>query len=295
MDAPDVFHAGELRAQEMAGVREKMQRIGGAFIRDHMPDQHREFFPLLPMLLLGGRDDAGQVWATTVWGEPGFVQSPDPVTLRVAARTTADDPLRLHEGMQIGALGLQFETRRRNRANGVVSRCDDEGVTLAVRQSFGNCPKYIQARDMLAASADAPGPVSSGTNAPPPAAQALIVGSDTFFIASAAAHGADVSHRGGLPGFVKMEDDGSLCWPDFQGNNFFNTIGNLLADARAGLLFIGFESGDLLHLSGRAAPRVEADGRRMLHFVPEKWIWRPVAMPWRWRLREVSPHLAPAQ
>lgn len=292
MDPADVFHAGELQAQEMAGVREKMQKVGSAFIRDFMPDQHREFFPLLPMLLLGGRDGEDRVWATAAWGEPGFVQSPDPVTLRIGATLAQDDPLSLHEGMALGALGLQFETRRRNRANGSVTSWDASGFTLAVRQSFGNCPKYIQTREMLAPVSNGPGPVARGGGTPPPAARALIAQSDTFFIASAVPHGADVSHRGGLAGFVRIDPDGSLCWPDFRGNNFFNTIGNLLADDRAGLLFIDFERGDLLHLSGRAAPHVEEEGRRVLRFAPEHWIWRPAALPWRWRLREVSPHLA---
>lgn len=293
MDAPRVFHAGELQAQEMAGVREKMQKVGAAFIRDHMPDQHREFFPLLPMLLLGASDAAGRVWATAAWGEPGFVQSPDPVTLRIGATLPPEDPLRLQEGMQVGALGLQLETRRRNRANGVVTASDAKGISLAVRQSFGNCPKYIQTRDLLAPAASSPGPASAGTGRPPAAALELVAASDTFFIASVGENGADVSHRGGLAGFVQVDAEGLLSWPDFQGNNFFNTIGNLLADERAGLLFIDFERGNLLHLSGRAALHLDGDGRRMLRFTPAHWIWRPGAMPWRWRLREVSPHLAP--
>lgn len=288
--ATGIFHAGELQAQQMAGVREKMARVGGALIRDHMPEQHREFFPLLPTLMLGGHGARGRVWASVLWGAPGFVQSPDPVTLRIGARLAREDPLRLHAGMQLGTLGLQFETRRRNRANGVITALDEGGCTLNVTQSFGNCPKYIQAREAVLPPPQAPGQVHGGEGEMPAPARALIAAADTFFIASAVADGADVSHRGGRPGFVRVAADGALCWPDYQGNNFFNTVGNLLADARAGLLFIDFERGDLLQLSGRAAPEMR-QGQRMLRFVAQEWLWRPAVMPLRWRLREVSPYL----
>jgi hypothetical protein len=87
-------------------------------------------------------------------------------------------------------------------------------------------------------------------------------GADTFFIATAvppaqvgtsAAHGVDVSHRGGKPGFVRVQrgDDGvdTLTVPDFAGNNMFNTLGNLQLHPRAGLLFVDFARGDRLHVA----------------------------------------------
>jgi predicted pyridoxine 5'-phosphate oxidase superfamily flavin-nucleotide-binding protein len=88
----------------------------------------------------------------------------------------------------------------------------------------------------------------------------FIAGADTFFIASRSAQldqaessqGLDVSHRGGLPGFVRVVSRTELCFPDFSGNLLFNTLGNLEADARAGLLFIDFQSGRMLHVIGRA-------------------------------------------
>ncbi|HEY8605979.1 MAG TPA: pyridoxamine 5'-phosphate oxidase family protein [Noviherbaspirillum sp.] len=302
------FHGGEMRAQEIAGVRDKMAKIGATLVRDFMPDQHREFFPLLPTLLLGGRDAEEQVWASILWGEPGFIRSPDPVTLHVAAGLPPEDPLApvLLVGRRLGALGLQFETRRRNRANGVVTACDRDGFTLAVQQSFGNCPKYIQTREAVRRlplpPAAPPPPAMSGSGALPPDALALVRASDTFFIATASAaggaHGADVSHRGGRPGFVDVAADGSLVWPDFQGNNFFNTIGNLLDDPRAGLLFIDFARGDLLQLTGKAD--IVWDGeqvarlpkaQRLLRFRAQRYLWRRSALPLRWQLCEPSPHL----
>lgn len=305
------FHQGELAAQERAGVRAQMEKAG-AMLRDYMPEQHRTFFPLLPTFFIGGSDEAGRIWASVLWGEPGFVQSPDATTLRIDAQLQADDPLAstLQPGGRFGGLGLQFETRRRNRANGVVTEVDARGFTFHVLQSFGNCPKYIQTRaqslDAQAAPAPAtPGPAIEGDGMLPESAVALIRRCDTFFIATASdamdgpPHGADVSHRGGLPGFVGLDADGALVWPDFQGNNFFNTIGNLTADPRAGLLFIDFERGDLLQLSGSAevvweGTKVERfpGAKRLLRFFPARHVFRPARMPLRWTLCESSPHLA---
>ena len=302
------FHAGEIAVQERVGVRSQMEKVGSVVLRDYMPAQHREFFPLLPTLFAGAEDDEGNLWASVLWGTPGFIRSPDPVTLRVDARFAEQDPLaaRLKAGMPIGLLGLQFETRRRNRANGVVAAVDERGFDFALQQSFGNCAKYIQTREQHPAPVAAdPGPVLAGEGALPDAALALIRKADTFFIASAvdaahgAAHGADVSHRGGRPGFVRVDAQGNLAWPDFQGNNFFNTIGNLVADPRAGLLFIDFERGDLLHLSGRAdvvwdGPELERfqGAKRLLRFASARYLYRPCALPLRWSLSEPSPHLA---
>lgn len=306
------FHPGELEAQERAGVRAQMEKAG-ALLRDYMPEQHRTFFPLLPTFFLGGSDDAGRIWASVLSGEPGFIQSPDATTLRIDAQLPPDDPLGcvLRPGTHFGGLGLQFETRRRNRANGVVTDVDERGFRFHVLQSFGNCPKYIQTREMQAPDTQAatspvtPGAVIAGGGMLPESAIALIRRCDTFFIATASnamggpPHGADVSHRGGLPGFVGIEADGALVWPDFQGNNFFNTIGNLSADPRAGLLFIDFERGDLLQLSGRAEVVWEGEeverfpgAKRLLRFMPEHHVFRPATMPRRWSLCESSPHLA---
>ena len=300
------FHPGEQQAQARIGVRAQMEKVGGIVLRDYMPDQHREFFPLLPTLFVGAEDAAGRVWASLLWGGPGFVSSPAPAALRIDARLMQDDPLAasLAPGTPVGLLGLQFETRRRNRANGTITSADATGFGFALAQSFGNCAKYIQTRELQACVQDDALPaVSGGVHLPAPALT-LVRRADTFFIATAAdkaygtAHAADVSHRGGRPGFVHADDNGTIAWPDFQGNNFFNTIGNIAADGRAGLLFIDFERGDLLHLSGRAETDWEgpdiarvAGAQRVLRFRTEHHVWRPGGLPLRWSLKEQSPHL----
>lgn len=302
MNAPprEAFHAGERALQQREGMREAMERVGRIAVRDYMPDQHREFYAGLPFFLLGARGRDGQPWATVLVGEPGFVSSPDERSLAIAGGWLAGDPLasQLRVGDQVGGLGLAPMTRRRNRVNGVIEDMDGGAMRIAVRQSFGNCPKYIQNRQQSPRGADAVVEVARSA-ALTAQDRELIARADTYFIASAHAEsGADVSHRGGRPGFVRVAEDGTLAAPEFAGNHFFNTLGNLLEDGRAGLLFIDFERGDLLHLAVEAeiiwdGPEVGqfAGAEHLLRFHVRVAVRRSGALPWRWSAPVASPHL----
>ena len=261
-DSP--FHRGEKAIQTRLGVADRMERAGRKFIRDHMPEEHQAFFAQLPLFFVGTADAAGRPWASVLVGPPGFLCAVNPRTLRVRARPVYGDLLdkALVEGAEIGGLGLEFHTRRRNRVNGKVVHVGEDGFDIQVVQSFGNCPKYIQAREF-----DLTGPpeaaherrtVRCGPSLNK-AQAAMIARCDTFFIASQfrddgddARQGIDVSHRGGLPGFVIVAHETSLLFPDYSGNCMFNTLGNLMVDPRCGLLFIDFETGDLLQVAGEA-------------------------------------------
>jgi predicted pyridoxine 5'-phosphate oxidase superfamily flavin-nucleotide-binding protein len=290
------FHPDELTAQTLAG-----RGASGAGIRDFMPDQHRSFFELLPYAFAGIADREGWPLATMLTGQPGFVHAPDPVTLRIDAQPERNDPAAksLIAGQEIGILGIDFATRRRNRANGRLAHVDPTGFTVAVRQSFGNCPQYIQARAVVAVpraphEAEPLGSLDDD-------ARALIGGADTFFVASrsrpesGAAGGADISHRGGRPGFVRVEGD-TLVVPDFRGNGYFNTLGNLLGEPRSALLFIDFESGDLLQLQGLAEIDWSGEARREVEGAERLWRFRVIrgwrrgtAAPLRWSFIDYSP------
>lgn len=304
LDSPP-WHAGERRLQARAGVADRMAQIGPKVVRDYMPDQHREFFAQLPFLVMGTVDEQGDPWAGVLEGLPGFAVSPDARTLRVAAVPDADDPLLAGLGpdQAVGLLGIELHTRRRNRMNGRVAAWDGKRFDVAVAQSFGNCPQYIQSRDFhfsRAPSLRFPGAarVRDGLD---DAARALISASDTFFVASyvdADARGGravDVSHRGGKPGFVRV-DGNVLTIPDFSGNRFFNTLGNLAANPRAGLVFIDFARGDILQLSGRAevildSPEIDAfaGAERLWRVDVRRAVWRPGALALRWTFDAYSP------
>jgi predicted pyridoxine 5'-phosphate oxidase superfamily flavin-nucleotide-binding protein len=309
------FHAGETEVHERYGIRERIDQVGAAVIRDAMPAQHREFFARLPMLLLGSLDASGRPWASVLVGEPGFARAGDDKTLRIAARPAAADPLAvgLSVGSPVGLLGIELETRRRNRMNGTVSALDADGFTVTVDQSFGNCPQYIQARhpdwrgDARAVAESSPVETMEGLLSD--AARRLIAGADTLFIASASsgargnagADGVDVSHRGGKPGFVRVTTAGGrsvLTMPDFRGNFLFNTLGNIVTRPTAGLLFLDFASGDLLQVTGRAeviweGPEVEsyAGAQRLLVVTVDLGILHAGALPLRWSPPEYASQL----
>lgn len=310
MDAMEsAWHAGEVAAQRRYGLDERLAEVGRQVVREYMPEQHREFFAQLPMLFLGGLDDAGQPWATAVAGEPGFVSTPDQRTLRIEGGLAAGDPLEglLRVGDHVGTLGLQPVTRRRNRANGVIESADNGVLTIGVLQSFGNCPKYIQAREheAVAGADDASRAPRVRRGAALTAEdRALIASADTLFIASAhmapsagRGRGVDVSHRGGRAGFVRIEGD-ELIVPDFAGNYFFNTLGNLSAWPRAGLLFIDYTTGDMLHIAADAEVIWEGEevkaftgAERLMRFRVREVVRNTAALPLRWAAPVMSPHL----
>ena len=220
------FHAGERALQARTGWRDRMEAAGPRVIRDYMPDQHREFFAQLPFLVVGSLDASLQPWASVLAAPAGFVHSSDPTHLRIDALPTAGDPLagQLAQGASLGLLGIEPHTRRRNRMNGTVESLDAAGFMVGVQQSFGNCPRYIQAREpVFAAARDTHGAPVQRLDALDLAAQRLIGSADTLFIATAypdeaaagddadaRSHGVDVSHRGGLPGFVRVDEGGVL-------------------------------------------------------------------------------------
>jgi uncharacterized protein len=240
-----IFHPGEHAARALAGVA-----TPHAAIRDWMPDQHRSFFALLPFLPIATAGQGGLPIATILTGSPGFVGSPDPTTLRIAALPKPADPIApwLTPGAPVGILGIDLATRRRNRANGTLQAVDRDGLSVFVNQSFGNCPRYIHTR-LWRADTAAPGPVQvlRGLDA---TARATIAAADTAFVASGnRSAGMDISHRGGPTAFIAVAGD-TLTIPDFNGNRYFNTLGNLLLNPHATLLFVDWANGSLLHLQG---------------------------------------------
>lgn len=282
------FHAGERAAQLMAGIVRR-----DAPIRDHMPDQHRRFFEGLRYLPVALLDQAAGPVASLLSGPAGFVQSPDANTLVIAARPAPGEPATaaLLPGVAMGVLGIELATRRRNRANGRVARVEPGGFVLEVAESFGNCPQYIQLRDVA-------GPVASGApvermSGLDDAARRQIGEADTFFVASVGPRGMDMSHRGGMPGFVRVTGS-RLSIPDFSGNGYFNTLGNLMLDPRAALLFVDFASGDELHIGGHVTidwqPPTDFPGAERLWHLEVGTAWRrPGGAGLRWAAAQPAP------
>jgi len=300
------WHEGEKCLQEKVGVSKQMETLGPNIIRPFMPEQHRAFFEQLAFVVVGSVDARGDAWATIIPGTPGFISSPSNTQLDIAATNNPNDPAlaNVQEGAGLGLLGIELHTRRRNRMNGHISRSSEDGFTVDVKQSFGNCPQYIQQRYLSLEREPnhfAIEPVQN-RNVIDNRIKDWITRADTFFVASYASYDnttqIDISHRGGKPGFVRINEDGSLTVPDYAGNKFFNTLGNFIENPKSGLVFPNFETGDLLHLTGDAkvildSPEISAfqGAERLWTFKPRRIVLRPNAHPLRWDFNDYSPNV----
>lgn len=290
------FHAGEQQVQERLGVRE-IEDWARRVVRPFLPEQHRAFHTSLPFLVAAALDDRGRPWATLLTGPDGFITSPDPETLLMEGVSLDGDPLEgaLASGRHLGLLGIELASRRRNRINGRVRVDEAERLVFDVDQSFGNCPQYIREREWTRAENH-----TAGSNEKFDRLTAdqrkWIGGADTFFIASgyigdgdSPAFGMDASHRGGEAGFVRVIDDRRIQFPDFAGNNHYNTLGNIVLNPKVGFLFVDFPTGSLLQLTGRASIDWESEAvaripgaRRIVTLEIDEIRERRSAVPLRW-------------
>jgi predicted pyridoxine 5'-phosphate oxidase superfamily flavin-nucleotide-binding protein len=279
------FHAGEREVQRRAGVADEASAVGRIVGRTVSPPAAR-FLAHQRLAVAASLDSDGRVWASLLAGPVGFVSAPDPRHLHIGVPPIPGDPLgaNLPERAELGLLVIDPTTRQRLRFNGR-ARLSSEGLTLELRQAYGNCPKYIQLREAEPDGVAAPeAPRASSTL---DARQRATIGNaDTLFIGSFHPEsGADASHRGGFPGFVRVLGDDQLVFPDYPGNNMFNTLGNLVGYPRAGLLFVDFATGDVLQITARARLEPGFDVRLDVEEVRET----RAASPLRFRLLEYSP------
>ncbi|MGV0849756.1 pyridoxamine 5'-phosphate oxidase family protein [Mycolicibacterium phlei] len=186
----------------------------------------------------------------------GFHEGELAVQARAGVREQA---ARLGRGM----LAIDFASRRRVRVNGTVADADADGLTVAVDQAFGNCPRYIQPRDLSPAQPSAAQDFRRGDTLGESAA-AVIGAADTFFLGTEhPSRGADASHRGGPPGFARVAGN-TLWWPDYPGNNMFNSLGNLAVDPAAAVLVVDFATGATVQVSGTGAVEWSGTDRRVV-------------------------------
>jgi predicted pyridoxine 5'-phosphate oxidase superfamily flavin-nucleotide-binding protein len=252
---PAGFHEGELAVQRQAGVARDAARLTGMLARAQLRGGVSRFLTERSFAAISARDADGALWISPLAGPAGFLQIASPTALDVRTLPAQGDPLQhlaIHQ--PVGLIVVEFAARRRLRLNGTLSAADRNGLRIEVEQAYGNCPQYIQRRHLHTTPVATPGtePVRRGSILTPDDID-LIGRSDTFLIGTThPTRGNDASHRGGPPEFVRVED-GRLWWPDYWGNNMFNTLGNLTVDPTAALLFCDFATGRTLHMSGRAA------------------------------------------
>ena len=256
------FHEGELAVQQLAGVRAQADRLAGMLAPAHLDGGPARFLGERTFAALTGRDPEGRLWTSPLVGPPGFLDA-TATTLRIHALPLPGDPLLdLPEGQPVGLIVMDFARRRRLRVNGLLAERNAGGLRVDVEQAFGNCPKYIRPRHLEGDAVSVDLGASSRGTTPSAAQRALLARTETFFLGTThPERGVDTSHRGGPPGFVRVED-GTLWWPDYPGNNMFSSFGNLAVDDTAAVLVPDFASGTSLQLSGHATVEWVPSGSR---------------------------------
>lgn len=255
------FHGGELAVQRRAGVEIQAARLSGMLEPAELREGVRAFLAGRTFAVITARDAAGRLWTSPITGQPGFLTVPSPATLTIGATPLHGDPLhRLPPAQSVGIVVIDAATRRRIRINGTLTHSGGAQLTIDVDQAYGNCPQYIHQRRVVPRAPDTVSDHDVRRGAAIESADAkLIRHADTFFLGTThPERGLDASHRGGPPGFVRV-DGKDISWPDFPGNNMFNSFGNLAVDPTAALLFLDFSTGGTVHLSGTATVEWDAE------------------------------------
>ena len=266
----DVFHSGEVAVQERSGQRSEAI-LNARVIEPRIPERAIPFLAQQFWCIAAFQDNEGEIQAQAFGAAPGFATTAKG-THDDGQILTLDIGLPLQATDYIGLIFIDLARRRRLRVNGQVISAGDEKTLITVREGYPNCPKFITQRDISRIEND-DRPSRSGIG--------LTLGlldwiekADTAFVASRHPEsGMDLSHRGGAPGFIGVQA-GQLIIPDYAGNAMFNTLGNLMADPRAGLMIPDFDRGLQLQLTGRAEVHFEPlndDSQRYWTFQPDHW------------------------
>lgn len=298
------FHSGELMVQERAGEAAIARRNGSAISGNVMAGA-RPFLRQQPMIVLSSSDEKSAMWASIVFGRPGFLASDDGTTLDIDLNRALVDPrdpawANVRREMRLGSLVIELATRRRIRINGRARLDENHHLRIDVEESFPACPKYITRRHVRMASSEtleANAALTSGTElttAPFP----TFSNADTMFVATRSDQGGyDVSHRGGLPGFVRVTGPLTIQWPEYPGNSMFNTLGNLMHNPEMGLAIPDFERGRVLQLTGSAVTlwdqsdpdNITAGTHRFVEMTVARWQELPLPADLRSELLDYSP------
>lgn len=290
-----MIHVGEQAVQRRAGLTG--EGLGSAGVGAAIPSAAAEFLGMQRMVAIGAADDAGAVWAGVLTGSPGFLTATGDRTIVAQALPAGDDPLagRFDTERDIGMLAIEPASRKRMRVNGRARRHGDR-LVIHTEQVYANCPKYIQTRTVAEGAGTPASKTALKTRELTTGQQRWITAADTFFIATHAdGFGTDTSHRGGNPGFITVAGGRRLTWPDYVGNSMYMTLGNLELDPHCGLLFLDWEGGHTLQVTGRASvawdPHRTAavpGAQRLIDFDVERVVQITGASPQRWSFGKYS-------
>ena len=233
-----------------------------------------------PLLAIGTLDDQGRPWTSLWGGEAGFARSlgQSVIGLRTAVDGEHDLVLRLLtpareettdftalKGKPLSALAIDLATRSRLKISGQlmagvvekagrgekVEKAAEAQIVFAVEHSLGNCPKYLNIKQITPAVPSSK--LSVETLPLSKKALDLIARADLFFVTSHYHGTLGTNNRGGPPGFVRVLQNDSaavvLVYPEYSGNRLYQTLGNLRIHPQAGIIIPDFETGDALYFT----------------------------------------------
>ena len=276
----EIFHEGERRVQQRVGVTEEADR-NSPMIGTQIPSGAIRFLEGQSLLIFA-LEQSGAMWCLPLTGKANWLSaSRDAIDLDLKQTIDAVDERVLDaagHARAVGCVALDFATRRRLRINGWLERGRDDHLILRVREAYPNCPQYITQRT-LAWPGGGGQRLLGGGQALGVAQRETLRATDVFFIATQhPERGPDASHRGGNPGFVESVAEDTFRFPDYAGNNLFNTLGNLEVDPRVGVLVPDFQAGRALALTGTASVSFDDGGRtRWVTVRVESWFERPLS------------------
>lgn len=272
------FHEGEIAMQKAFDVHDSVMSYAPSVVRPYLPPQHAHFYANQPFLVVAARDvETGDMWSTLLMNydqDENYLvaDSPAPNTLRLFGRPAPGDALEgtfrgEHGEIDVGILGIEFATKRRNRVNGrLLGNRKQKALHFHVDQSFGNCPQYIQPRKWWKRRVSDMNTSSKAIRSTHLSTEQMnrIRAAETIFVATGyrgndlspendVRFGNDSSHRGGSRGFIQVVDNRTIVLPEFAGNNHMNTLGNILMDDRMGVTVPDLENGGLIQMTGHAA------------------------------------------
>ena len=298
------FHPGEQQIQARVG-EEHIARRNGQLIANRIPNAALRFIDKQPFVVAASLDQQHAIWVSLLVGQPGFLKAESPEVIQLSTDylvSTQDDIFwtNVAHHAVVGLLFIELSSRRRLKVNGPVTVASTvAGLTVHVQECLPLCPRYIQRREVEVKTHTQSTKQTTQTGSLLTLElQEWIRGADTFFVGSAHDNNhIDVSHRGGNPGFVQIIDAKTLLIPDYKGNSMFNSLGNFSVNPRSGLLFVNFETGESLQLTGHAevtfresvAGDTTGGTGRYWQFHSHSWQRQSSIAGLKWTLLEYSP------
>ncbi len=298
------FHEGELELQKKYKAYHPPKLVE-RLLKDHIINELIPFIEQQTTVIISTTDPQGNIWTSMIIGNQNFIKVQSPKQLDIfldkTKSNTEDIFLKnLKINSNVGLLFIDTVSRTRYRMNASAELINNT-ITFSITEAYPNCPKYIQQRiltiteeNSVIESDQTKGTVLNELQ------RNWIKNADTFFLGSVNKHGnMDASHRGGPKGFIELLDDDTLKIPDYIGNNLFNTLGNFLQCPKSGLLFIDYENGNALQLSGSTALVLDQENTedmettmgtgRFWLFKPEQWIQTKTYYKADWKFISFSP------